>query len=213
MMTAPRPVPTIERSLESYRLAGFDDIVEIYDDEDRQLGNLRNWSRALDGLLAQRTDFIAIMQDDITWALHSRDVLLAEMQEMGGMAHEAGYLSLHLFTRQAEEARTSVVARRWRNWHATQWGQRSPGAQCYVMPWRSARKLQRHADFRDLVDKSLAGYGDDRVVSKCMAAMKLPCWFRSPGLVHHVLGYGNSALAHKFKDRKVYWNPVAKVHG
>lgn len=225
-MTAPRGVTTIDDSLKSFRAAGFKDRVTVCaepgspapSDPDctvqpnkKRLGNAANWRNALrTGYRSlPLTDFIAVMQDDIEWAIGSRDVLHAEMTRMGKMAKRAGYLSLYLYEKHLIE-HTDGTTTRWRNWHISNYGHRSAGAQCYIVPRPAARLLLNNRAFNDQCD---AGYlGDDRVVSGCLFALGLHCWFRVPGLVSHALGVGNSAMRHK-PPADVSWQREATLYG
>lgn len=209
MITAPRPVSTLDQSLASFKAAGFDEEPIVVNDN-KGLGNLRNWARALVTVMAGNPHslFVGIMQDDILWARNSRAVLYREIIDMGYRAKEAGYLSLYLFDKHVEEREMKIP--KWRNWHASKWGYKSCGAQCYVLPRRSAKQLLRYPRFQELCEEG--ALGDDHAVSGCFWQMNLLCWFRIPALVSHSPGVNNSSMGHKPPPDTQYWNEVARLY-
>ena len=209
MMTAPRPVATMERSLASFREAGWMDRVTIVEDV-KKAGALMTWRRAMRTMLRESdAPYIGIMQDDILWARGSREVLLEEMRCMGYRAQLAGYLSLYVFEKHRDEARVET----WRNWHVSGLGFKSAGAQCYVLPRRSAMKLVKNDAFNFFCDHRRGDRkkGDDHVVSGVLKMMCMRCWFRVPGLVSHQLGFNNSAIGHKPTPSDASWEEVARA--
>jgi len=209
MMTAPRPVPTIDRSLASFRKAGFRGSVIVVEDTVRD-GPLFTWRRTMETMLERsKFNFIGIMQDDILWARKSCSVLAKEMKDMGYRAHEAGYLSLYVFEKHKDEPK----AEKWKNWHVSRLGFKSAGAQCYVLPRRSAERLMKNHAFHHFCDhkKNDRKKGDDHVVSGMLRMMGMKCWFRVPGFVSHQMGMGNSAIGHKTNNHDAAWEEVARA--
>jgi hypothetical protein len=209
MMTAPRPVATIDRSLASFREAGFTDEVTIVEDMKRR-GPLFTWRRAMKTMLAgNQGPFIGIMQDDILWARKSCSVLHKEMKEMGYRATGAGYLSLYVFEKHVLEPQVE----KWRNWHVSHLGFKSAGAQCYILPRPSAMRLTKSSAFNYFCDtkKGDRKYGDDHVVSGILNMMAMRCWFRVPGLVSHQMGFNNSAIGHRASAWDASWEEVARA--
>ena len=84
MLTAPRPTPTIDRSLESFRAAGFTDEVYI----NREIGNSVALWRDTVTRIANSTDkkYIGMMEDDILWAKDAASILMTEMTEITEIA-------------------------------------------------------------------------------------------------------------------------------
>lgn len=85
IVTAPRPQPTLSRSLASLQLAGFDPIIFAEPDSDlsrvngttviqrhRRLGGWSNWFAALHHLVSLNTDLILLCQDDVIYARNIR---------------------------------------------------------------------------------------------------------------------------------------------
>lgn len=215
MLTAPRPVPTLARSLATFRAAGFDDTVTLFADNsvvpepsplthvvasNVRLGNMKNWVRALNGMVTQDADLIAIMQDDITWALNSRIVLHREIEAMGKMLRNVGYLSLYLADKHAKGSK------QWGKWHVSH-ADKAIGALCYVLPVHAARKLAIDQVFASMAAER--DHNDDIVVSQCLRQLGFELWFRRPAMVNHTLGSGNSSMFKmKLRDTR-YWQAVA----
>lgn len=228
VMTAPRPTPTLNRSLSTFRKAGFREHVRIFADseppksiEDKNTylitslnkrGNMKNWAFALATTISAdpTADFIAIMQDDITWSVNSCDVLYSEMAAMDKAAHDAGYLSVYLAPNHARErGRTpSMGSGILEKWRESRVGYKSMGALCYILPMRASTALIADAQFKKFCAER--DHNDDQIVSKCLFDMKLKLWYRHPGLVNHSLGSGNSAIFPGKPPRDTeHWSAVA----
>lgn len=227
MMTAPRPVPTVNASLASFRAAGFTDRVSVFsdavpkgtapaiDDQNvevtvatKRLGNLHAWDAVASnmrrnhvGFAAQESgstvDAVAIMQDDIAWSAGAAAVLHAELAAMGDE-----------LTGRAGYFSLYPFER-----HVEE----SRAGDGKLLRWRNwhATRLGRKAVGAQCLIlpadavKKLLGFrlyyehlvrnarGDDQVVSECLDALGLSLWVRLPGLVSHAPGIKNSALGHK----------------
>ncbi len=218
-----RAEPTLNRSNGSFRAAGFKEhlyicidgeLPEITVDDNcswnkhERIGNLKSWAYALHTLLATEARFLCIMQDDITWARNSAEVLSRELAEMGAMADGAGYLSLYVHPFHEREFAQGNPRARWRNWVQSSRGRKSAGAQCYLIPRQAALKLASYPSFKMICAKR--DHNDDAVVSGCFYNMGLPMWFRIPGFVNHALGSGNSAIfPAKLPRNTSAWEPIA----
>lgn len=209
MMTAPRPVSTIEQSLASFREAGFKEQVKIVDEPN--ISTLQAWRATAYAVMESRTLFVGIMEDDILWARNAAAVLHEEIALMGDIALDAGYLSLYAFNRHVLEPRTKM----WRGWHVSHYGFKSAGAQCYIMPRRAMKKLFNNVRFHEFCEAPPSmKRGADHVVSGLFRQMNKKCWFRIPSLVSHRMGIHNSTLGHAFKDcDDLAWQEEATIGG
>jgi len=210
MMTSPRPVPTINQSLASFRAAGFTDPVLIVEDKDR-IGALQAWQRAAHLVMRKRrrNAFVGIMEDDILWARNAANVLHQEIELMGNIALTAGYLSPFAFNKHVLEPRRET----WRGWHVSRLGFKSAGAQCYIVPRRSLRKLLDETQFQVFCrEPPRAKHGADHIVSGMFYQMNRKCWFRIPCLVNHKMGTTNSSMGHAVKDcDDLAWQEEARL--
>lgn len=211
IITAPRPVPTLQHSIMSWRHAGFTGVVHVFADglpgivgtllevheNNPPLGNLRNWHRALSTIYHDTdADWLMVCEDDITWCPGARDAL---EQDLRGL-HKAmamgkvGGLSLYLPRRHYKG-----LAPLERGWHSQglQKGKGAWGAQCLLFTRPQARSLLGDLQFDAFLSDSRWNKNVDAIVSRCINDRGLDLLYRVPCLVNHSLGDGNSSLGYK----------------
>jgi hypothetical protein len=205
MTTAPRAVRTVDQSLASLRAAGFTQVVQVYSDtphdtlddpavdvhqNDPPLGDLRNWCHALEQLLTVESDWLLLLEDDITWASGAAAALGADLERLTTRRASIGYLSLYCaqkISRQWDHGRKLVKP----GFYATSEGWRCWGSQAYVVPRSSALALRQSVQFQQF--QQTHTNQRDSIVSECFKALKLDRLYRLPCLVNHELGASNSA--------------------
>jgi len=179
VLTAPRPVPTLERTLSSLRRAGWPDVL-VWRNEGLPPGegNTSAWRDRLAFLLRKVPDADAYLlsEDDVVYCLDLRHYLQRAL-----WPEDPDKIALcGVFTPEAyayEEA----------GWHQQNRGYYLVAAQAWVMPPAAARAVL--ADLASIHTH----YGVDRVVGEWAADTNRNVWFHSPSLAQHI-GVGNSAL-------------------
>jgi hypothetical protein len=213
IITAPRPVETLSRSLASYRAAGFTNTVHVLsdgaraplDDEDSmvivndpKLGNMRNWNMALRVIYDTEEPWLMVCEDDITWATGARAALERELEGIkltSAFNKRAGSMSLYLPRRH-----TKTLTRRLDpGWHGygLQRGRGTWGAQCFVFSREQARILLEDVEYRRFIADPARDKNIDAVVAHCVNLRGKEILYRVPCLVNHDLGDGNSSLGYK----------------
>ncbi len=189
MTTAPRPIPTIDRSLASLRAAGFDQHVLISHDTER-LGVPKHWLRTLEMLLSSTSEpWLLMLQDDTTWSPDAAAELEARRQSL------APFWSLYVDKTVANELEASHGRPLAPGAYYSRLGHQSGGALAYGF-WRPfAEKLLAHEELRRDVETHERGI--DRWVPKAALALgrELQVWV--PSLLTHELGSGNSSMRTK----------------
>jgi hypothetical protein len=215
IITAARPRPTLMRSLESFRAAKFGR-AEIFADcplpdgiplpdigvhvNGRVLGNLRNWTRALQWLYTHtRADWLMICEDDINWVPDCAPKLDNELAHMVQTpAYDVvGALSLYLPVRMSkhiEQASGRLPA----GWHfdGLQYGRKTWGAQCLLFSRHQAEALLFDAQFLDFLSDQRWQKNIDAIVGKVINDQTKVIAYRVPCLVNHEWGEGNSSLGY-----------------
>lgn len=215
IITAPRPVTTIEQSLRSYAMAGFTDqpLFIHSDGQDEswsspvmgsiivnktKLGNLRNWNEAAKTLLRYTTEpWLMICEDDITWARNACDVL---QHDLAIIKHEAiGAVSLYCPQRMAkliEQAYPSAnrVSGLAYGWYRVAIGRKMWGAQCLVFKREWLEKLLGHPTWCGVIADLAIDKNVDAWIAQTIWDMDRTILYRIPCLVDHTLGDRNSSL-------------------
>jgi hypothetical protein len=214
IITAPRGVPSIERSLASYRAVGFTNQVWVFAEPGsdcvildnvyyqwnaERKGNFRNWVQALSQLLSLTDDeWLMVCEDDIVWAHGAADILEYDLSKFkrDGIT---GAISLFCPIRMSK-----VLEKQYANggsltygWYGARIGRSTWGAQCLVFHRDWALQL--------LNDKVLLGFlGDprwdknvDALVAETINRKGREIVYRIPCLVDHTFGEGNSSLGYK----------------
>jgi hypothetical protein len=179
VLTAPRPVPTLDRTLSSLQRAGWSD-ARVW--RDRGLrpgeGNFCPWRERLAFLLREVPDADAyfLPEDDVVFCRELRTYLQRAL-----WPEDPSKIALcSVFT---PEAYFSDKA----GWHQQNRGYYLVAAQAWIMPPVAARAV-----LADLASVR-SPYGVDRVVGEWAAQTNRSVWYHSPSLAQHI-GVGNSAL-------------------
>jgi hypothetical protein len=172
--TAPRPIPTLDRTLASLERAGFDE-VRVVDDVLHD-GAWSNWLFALRTLLAERpaADALLVCQDDIVCCRRLRTYLERTLWP----GHPAALCSPYC---------PAPYRRSRQGWHQERRGWYLVGALCWAMPRPAAEAI-----LRDLGRVEARSRIDARVGQWARRAGR-SVWYHTPSLVQHI-GNGNSAL-------------------
>ncbi len=178
--TAPRPIPTLERTLASLRRAGFDE-VRVVDDLLHD-GAWSNWLFAVRTLLAERpaADALLVCQDDIVCCRGLRAHLDRTLWPDGPVAVCSPYCPApYRHDRQG--------------WHRQRRGWYLVGALCWAMPRAAAEAIL--CDLGQVEARSRV----DARVGQWAKWTRHSVWYHTPSLVQHT-GNGNSALGDKLEN-------------
>lgn len=235
IITAPRPRPTLEYSLMSYREAGFENPVHIFADgapapfrgpyADRwgseiiinplPLGNLRNWISACRTLYQTTSDpFIMICEDDVTWAENAANVLASELSNWSHSS--TGMISLYLPRRMSKllESVHSRGSKLKSGYYGIKFGRKLWGAQCLVLPRTEVPGLLECGYMQSVLKDPNKKINVDAHVAESMFLRDREIFYRAPCLVDHVMGDLNSSL-YGAKDRPdlrtSYFEEVARA--
>ena len=176
--TAPRPVPTLNRTLASLGRAGFDG-VQVFDDAGRK-GAWPNWLLAVQTLLQRHAeaDALLLCQDDAVFCRGLREyldrTLWPDAGERPGVALCSPYCP-------------GPYRRKQSGWHQQKRGWYLVGALCWALPRRAAEAVLRDLGTVRANDRI------DARVGKWASETDRSVWYHSPSLVQHV-GNENSAL-------------------
>lgn len=216
--TAPRPTPTLARSLASFRAAGWTQPVLVQAEADpgplgdphgtvtvnpHPLGVLANWVATFRALVESTTaPYLVMVQDDVSWAAGSADVAARRCAELDP------FWTWYVDPKVARclEVATRRPALR-PGAYRSSLGYQSNGALCYGFRRELAERLA--------ADDRLAGYlvthrqNIDHVVPDCCLALGQPLQVWVPGLINHALGSGNSSIKRKRPKDTRYWKAVA----
>lgn len=232
IITAPRPRPTLEHSLMSYREAGFFNPVHIFADgavapfnlyqdvwgsvlhlnASRQ-GNLRNWVNACRWLLQNTTSqWLVICEDDITWAANAVSPLTQEL--LGWSRSRTGMISLYLPRRMSKLLESVYgTSRLSSGYYGIRFGRKLWGAQCLVFAREQAEALLACGYFQNVLSDASKQINVDAHIGESMLLREMDIVYRVPCLVDHILGDNNSSI-YGAKDRPdlrtSYFNEVAR---
>jgi len=171
--TAPRPKPTLERSLKSLQAAGFASPLVVADGEGA--GSWPTWLAALGQIVDTRPEATAYMvvQDDGVFCRGLRAYLEQTLWPSVTTALCSPYCP--------------GAYRRSVGWHPENHGWSLVGAQCWAIPPGAARRML--ADLSGVASRSRV----DAIVGRWAKAAGLDCWYHTPSLAQHA-GLRNSAL-------------------
>lgn len=174
--TAPRPTPTLDRTLASLRRAGWPHCDVLPDTRCR--GAWRNWIEGLQALLRRypHADAYLISQDDVVFCDRLRDYLRRTLWP----AEPASVALCSLFTPAAYR-----VPRL--GWHTQRRGRHLVAAQAWVIPPESARAI-----VADLGSVEASKHIDNRIGEWAERNGRMP-WYHMPSLAEHI-GLRNSSL-------------------
>jgi len=220
--TAPRPVPTLRRSLASLRAAGIDAPVIVSADGDHEpvwgldvelveqparLTVLEHRVEAL-RLLVERTEasHLVVLQDDVTWAAGSGDFIARTLSE-----------TAPFWTWYVDPKVARSLEREYGRKHRTlrpgaylsSLGFGSNGALCYGFARDFAERLLSSHELAAYLQQEAHALHDDHVVPACCLALGEPLQVWVPGLINHSLGSGNSSIKVKPPKDTPYWEAVA----
>lgn len=184
--SAPRPEPTLERTLASLERAGFDERY-VFNDAQRR-GAWPNWLKALRSLVAVGADTLLVCQDDVVFCRGLRAYLERTLWPGDGpRGAEPGRLAL------CSPYCPTPYRQEQRGWHRQNRGWHLVGALCWAIPRTAA--LAMLADLRSLeADRRI-----DARVGQWAVRTGRSVWYHFPSLAQHI-GLGNSALGDKNWD-------------
>jgi hypothetical protein len=179
VLTAPRPQPTLDRTLASLRRAGWSQ-VRVWRDAGPRAGRgaFHPWLERLEFLLKKgpRADAYFLVEDDVVFCQGLRAYL-----ERALWPDDASQIALcSVFTPEAYQVAQTGWHQESRDFHLV-------AAQAWIMPPTAAR-----AALADLAGARWP-YAADRVVGEWAAKTKRGVWYHTPSLAQHI-GVGNSAL-------------------
>jgi hypothetical protein len=174
VITAPRPLPTRERTLASLAQAGF--VEPLVCEDSQRRGSWPNWLQAVRGLLQGQphADVLLLCEDDVIFCRGLRAYLQRSLWPEERVALCSPYCPAAY--------RAEFVG-----WHRERRGACLVGSQCWAMP--------RHAAAALLADLGNAASGRhiDARVGHWAAQTGRSVWYHTPSLGQH-LGEENSAL-------------------
>lgn len=217
IITAPRPVPTLQRSVASLRAAGFDGHIVISSDDPQvaspkgcyaminspALGNLRNWVACLNRLLTLATDdadWLCVCEDDISWVPNSIDRLEGELKALRVASSFSRNGALSLFFPIAMARDIDKGTRLSRGWYPHNRGFKTWGAQCFLLSRTMAIDLLESDGLKGYLADPKWTKNVDGIVAHSLLKLNLSILYRVPCLVDHDLGEGNSSLGYR-EDR------------
>lgn len=216
VITAPRGRSVVRRSLESFRqIGGFvnvpvivssdgrcedlTDLVEVIVENEKPLGNFRNWIQALELAVTHRSaDYVMVCEDDIVWAKGAHVALSREIHDVVGNWERTeagvGAMSLYLPHHEARHIGQPLFD----GWHVgAMKGMSTWGAQCLMFSQAQASALLTTPKFRQMRADPKWHKNVDGIVASCLNERGRTIAYRVPCLVNHEpLGEGNSSLGY-----------------
>ena len=210
IITAPRPRPTLARSLMSYRDAGFTNHVQIFADgpvealrdvnvavhmnKPRQ-GNFRNWVLAMKTLMRDTADWYMVCEDDITWATAAAVVLEKDLSRFT-LDGYCGAISLYCPQRMSRvlERDYNNGKRLTQGWYGASLGHKTWGAQCLLFHRMQAAELMSHQSFMAWHNDPRNDKNIDAWIARSIAERGREIVYRIPCLVDHDMGDNNSSI-------------------
>lgn len=210
IITAPRPRPTLARSLMSYRDAGFTNHVQVFADgpvealrdvnvtvdmNSPRKGNFRNWVHALRTIMIDTADWYMVCEDDITWSTAAAVVLAKDLSNFA-LDKYCGAVSLYCPHRMAKilERDYANGGRLTQGWYGANLGHRTWGAQCLLFHRMHAIELMGHDSFKSWHANPRNDKNVDAWVAKSIEERGREIVYRIPCLVDHEMGDNNSSI-------------------
>lgn len=215
--TAPRPTPTLARSLASLRAAGWTDRVLICADGAVQeltdpaievllnaspLGVLKNWVATLGHLIEQTTaSHVMVLQDDVTWARGSAAAIERLLPKV------APFWTWYVDPKvgrclEIQSGRTLRPGA-----YLSRMGYQTGGALCFGFQRAFAERVLASAELADYL-ATHRNQNIDRVIPAVCLALGEPLQVWVPSLVNHRLGCANSTIKPKKPRDTRYWRAV-----
>lgn len=211
MLTAPRPVPTLNESIASLRAAGFGECVHVFDDcsgnvpadsnvkiypRGARLHDLPNYYAALKTIVALDADLYLMLEDDTTWRPDARAQLERWMGRFDWCQADFGAVSLHCMRQVSRsiERRQRPIVREGElpaGTYRAELGADVWGSQALLFTRASAHALLQLPAF---MQASILRERIDRAVGRGLQLLGLELLFLLPCLVRHDLGRRNSSL-------------------
>lgn len=199
MITAPRPVPTVDESLRDLRHGGFTGPIQVFAEPNahvhpapgvrirwnsRRFGMWSNWMHCAATLLRE-TDarWLLICEDDIRLARGAANALRIAADTLP--AQSWGYASLFTPRHNAEDSTASA------GWQSFDLGWRAIGSLAYCFTRESliallhSKTILLHAETK----------GTDSIISEAFARIGRKLYFHLPSLCDHS-GADNSSVGH-----------------
>jgi len=179
VLTAPRPEPTLERTLESLRRAGWPDCLVSEDPGSR--GQFSAWIEALGRIVRWRPDADAylVIEDDVAFCRDLRKY--AERTLWPDRADKVALCSPYS---------PAVYRAERRGWNRQDRGFHLVGALAWILPPKAACDVLR--DLSPLVGTEASRRGADYLVGDWAAKTGRSVWYHTPSLAQHT-GLRNSA--------------------
>jgi len=216
IITAPRPRPTIAKSLLSLELAGFQlidamvfadgpcdlDGVSVYRNA-VPLGNKGNWVNALRTMIVIADSgqypypWMMVCEDDITWVPNCAERLIAELDRRNwddDNNRRVRCISLYLPRRHSKAHGLGLMPGY--HFEGMQHGRKTWGAQCYLFRRDWAKALLSNPLFQHYADDPKKDKNIDGIIGECINNAGHVIAFRVPCLVNHVMGEANSSLGY-----------------
>jgi hypothetical protein len=214
--TAPRLIPTLDRSVASLRAAGVALPLLVHADgacppitdaacdvvtRPEAVGALRHWVETLRLLLVRHSaTHLLMLQDDLTWARRSARAIRY------AWPHLAPFWTWYVdptVGRYLEQQHGPLMP----GPYLSTLGARSNGALCYGF----TRELAEAILASPLLSAALETHrqGIDKRIPGICAALGQPLQVWVPGLVNHELGSGNSSIKRKPPKDTRRWQAVA----
>lgn len=212
IITAPRATPTIDRSITSFRAAGFKQEVSIFAEPGSELpvcdgcvvvqnevrrGNFKNWVNALRTLALTGSQWLMVCEDDIVWAHDAAATLEHDLNTWVWKSSKAGALSLFFPIRMSKVLENKYGAPLVQGWYGMNLGRSTWGAQCLVFHMSWAVALLNDSALREFVDNPRWDKNVDALIADVLIRRGREIMYRVPCLVDHTLGEGNSSLGYK----------------
>ena len=180
VLTAPRPTPTLDRTLDSLDAAGFP-AVSAYNDAAAS-GHFRAWMSALGWIVSQRGDADAyfVVEDDTVFCRDLQSYLQRTLWPGKNPAEKIALCSPYC---------PKAYRQPKRGWSDAQSGRGHylAGSQAWILPAPAARAVLAEVAPRRTVHNA------DWEIGRWAQATRRKIWYHTPSLVQHV-GLGNSAL-------------------
>lgn len=198
VITAPRMLPTLERTLDSLREGGFNQTIHVFAEPDtlpvgwslprirlhqnsERLGLYPNWLNAA-GWLLSNTDasYLMLCEDDVEFCASAAAGLWHGLT----ILERVGYVSLYTPVRSVDLADIPIRP----GWSQLNLGRLSWGALAYAFPRQVLAEIVRS-------EKEPEAESTDSHISEHIRRIKRICWHHLPSLARHT-GDLNSSVGH-----------------